>query len=75
MLFRGTEPLTEDECLDYEIHQELCRLRDLGLVMESIDTSTGEIVWSKTLKGVLLLRPLDSEQLIRITFEMLDSSC
>jgi len=71
MLFRGDTPLTPDERLDYEIECELHRLREDGLLMETLDSS-GDSVWIKTLRGA---REFNSTSLIRITFEMLDSSC
>jgi hypothetical protein len=71
MLFRGDTPLTPEEALDYEFGRELQRMLKEGLVMEIIRPS-GEPGWKLTLKG---LREFGSENLLRITFEKLDSSC
>lgn len=72
MLFRGDTPLTPVESLVYEYERELGRMRDEGLVMETIDSRTGESVWTVTLKGS---RELDVGTPTLITFAMLDSSC
>lgn len=72
MLFRGDTPLTPEECLVYEYECELGRMRDEGLVMETIDGESGESVWTLTLRG---RRELDPGRPIRITFEKLDSRC
>ncbi len=78
MLFRGDTPLTPDERAEYEIGRELRRLRDAGLVME-IDRA-GERAWGLTLRGVRdLNHPIEvgmtSGKLLRLTVEVLDSSC
>lgn len=72
MLFRGDTPLSKVESLVYEAECELRRMRDEGLVMETIDSRTGESVWVTTLRGS---RELDPETPIQIRFELLDSSC
>ena len=63
--------MTPEEVLDYEYGRELRRMREDGLVMEIVGTS-GESHWRPTLKG---LRQFGSENLMRITFAELDSTC
>lgn len=64
--------MSEVESLVYEAECELRRMRDDGLVMETIDSRTGESVWTATLRGS---RELDPGRPMQIRFEILDSSC
>jgi hypothetical protein len=70
MLFRGDIPLSKVESLVYEAECELRRMRDDGHVMETIDSRTGESVWTATLRG-----SLEFGRSLPMTFDRLDSSC
>ena len=78
MLYRGNTPLTPEECFEYEAGRHLHGLRQDGLVLETTDC-TGRSVWTKTLRGFQVLSsPVagsESRKVIRITFDLLDSSC
>jgi hypothetical protein len=80
MLVRGDKPLTPDERAEYEIGRELRRLRDAGLVMET-GGSAGDRTWGLTLRGVRHVNAapievrMSSGKRMRLTVEVLDSSC
>jgi hypothetical protein len=78
MLYRGNTPLTPEECFDYETGRQFHHLRQDGLVLETTDC-TGRSVWTKTLRGFQVLNGSaagsDSRKVIRITIDVLDSSC